>query len=71
MLFRSGVTQLNFLVFMLASVAARGLRFFMVAGLLYWFGPPIKDFIERYLGILFTIFVILLFGGFVLVRYVF
>ena len=67
----SGVTQLNFLVFMLASVAARGLRFFMVAGLLYWFGPPIKDFIERYLGILFTIFVILLFGGFVLVRYVF
>jgi membrane protein YqaA with SNARE-associated domain len=67
----SGVTQLNFLVFMLASVAARGLRFFVVAGLLYWFGPPIKDFIERYLGILFTIFVILLFGGFVLVRYVF
>jgi membrane protein YqaA with SNARE-associated domain len=67
----SGATQLNFLVFMLASVAARGLRFFVVAALLYWFGPPIKDFIERYLGILFTIFVILLFGGFVLVRYVF
>jgi membrane protein YqaA with SNARE-associated domain len=67
----SGVTQLNFLVFMLASVAARGLRFFVVAALLYWFGPPIKDFIERYLGILFTIFVVLLFGGFVLVRYVF
>jgi membrane protein YqaA with SNARE-associated domain len=67
----SGVTQLNFLVFMLASVAARGLRFFVVAGLLYWFGPPIKDFIERYLGTLFTIFVVLLFGGFVLVRYVF
>ncbi|HSD93174.1 MAG TPA: YqaA family protein [Methyloceanibacter sp.] len=67
----SGVTQLNFLVFMLASVAARGLRFFVVAALLYWFGPPIKDFIERYLGTLFTIFVVLLFGGFVLVRYVF
>lgn len=67
----SGVTQLNFLVFMVASIAARGLRFFVVAALLYWFGPPIKDFIERYLGILFTIFVVLLFGGFVLVRYVF
>ncbi|MGH6737107.1 MAG: YqaA family protein [Methyloceanibacter sp.] len=66
----SGVTQLNFLVFMLASVAARGLRFFVVAGLLYWFGPPIKDFIEKYLGILFTLFVVLLVGGFVLVRYV-
>ena len=67
----SGVTQLNFIVFMVASVLSRGLRFFVVAGLLYWFGPPIKDFIERYLGVLFTIFVILLFGGFVLVRYVF
>jgi membrane protein YqaA with SNARE-associated domain len=67
----SGVTQLNFLVFMLASIAARGLRFFVVAALLYWFGPPIKDFIERYLGILFTIFVVLLFGGFFLVRFLF
>jgi membrane protein YqaA with SNARE-associated domain len=67
----SGATQLNFLVFMLASVAARGLRFFVVAALLYWFGPPIKDFIERRLGLLFTIFVVLLFGGFVLVKYVF
>ena len=42
--------------------------FFVVAGLLYWFGPPIKDFIERRLGLLFTVFVVLLFGGFVLVR---
>jgi membrane protein YqaA with SNARE-associated domain len=67
----SGVTQLNFLVFMLASIASRGLRFFVVAALLYWFGPPIKVFIEKYLGLLFTLFVVLLFGGFVLVRFVF
>ncbi|MEZ5874738.1 MAG: YqaA family protein [Hyphomicrobiales bacterium] len=67
----SGVTHLNFFVFMLASIAARGLRFFVVSGLLYWFGPPIKDFIEKYLGILFTLFVILLIGGFVLIKYVF
>lgn len=65
----SGATQLNFFVFMLASVAARGLRFFVVAGLLYWFGPPIKDFIERRLGLLFTIFVILLLGGFAVVKF--
>lgn len=65
----SGVTQLNFLIFMVASVAARGLRFFVVAGLLYWFGPPIKDFIERYLGILSVVFVVLLIGGFVVARY--
>ncbi len=66
----SGVTQLNFLVFMPASVAARGLRFFIVAGLLYWFGPPIKDFIDKYLGILSILFVVLLIGGFVLIKYV-
>ncbi len=66
----SGVTQLNFLVFMLASVAARGLRFFVVAGLLYWFGPPIKKFIEDYLGVLSILFVVLLIGGFVLIKYV-
>ena len=67
----SGATQLNFFIFMLASVAARGLRFFVVAGLLYWFGPPMKDFIERRLGLLFTIFVILLLGGFALVKFAF
>ncbi len=66
----SGVTQLNFFVFMLASVAARGLRFFVVCGLLYWFGPPIKNFIDKYLGILSIVFVVLLIGGFVLINYV-
>lgn len=66
----SGVTQLNFFVFMVASVLARGLRFFVVAGLLYWFGPPIKKFIDDYLGILSVVFVVLLIGGFVLIKYV-
>jgi membrane protein YqaA with SNARE-associated domain len=66
----SGVTQLNFFVFMLASIAARGLRFFIVAGLLYWFGPPIRSFIDKYFGILSIVFVVLLIGGFVLIKYV-
>jgi len=66
----SGVTQLNFFVFMVASLLARGLRFFAVAALLYWFGPPIKTFIEKYFGILTVVFVVLLIGGFVLIRYV-
>ena len=65
----SGATQLNFLVFLLASVAARGLRFFLVRALLYWFGPPIKDFIEKRLGLVTTVFLILLIGGFVAVKY--
>lgn len=65
----SGVTQLNFLVFVLASIASRGLRFYLVSALLYWFGPPIRDFIEQRLGLVTTVFFVLLFGGFVAVRY--
>jgi membrane protein YqaA with SNARE-associated domain len=65
----SGATGLNIWVFMVASVIARGLRFFVVAWLLWRFGAPIRDFIERRLGILFTLFVVLLIGGFVAIRY--
>lgn len=65
----SGVTHLSFPVFMLASIIARGLRFFIVAGLLWKFGAPIRDFIEKRLGLMFTLFVILLIGGFYLVKY--
>jgi membrane protein YqaA with SNARE-associated domain len=66
----SGATGLSMPVFMVASVAARGLRFFIVSALLYWFGPPIRAFIERYLGLLAIVFVVLLLGGFALVKYV-
>jgi membrane protein YqaA with SNARE-associated domain len=66
----SGATGLSMPVFMVASVAARGLRFFVVSALLYWFGPPIRAFIERYLGLLAILFVVLLLGGFALVKYV-
>ncbi len=65
----SGVTQLNFTVFMLASVVARGLRFFIVAALLWKFGEPIRDFIEKRLGLVFTIFMVLLLAGFYVVKY--
>jgi len=67
----SGVTQLDLLVFTIASVVARGMRFFAVAGLLWWFGPPIRRFIEKYLGLLTFAFFALLIGGFVALRYVF
>jgi membrane protein YqaA with SNARE-associated domain len=66
----SGVTGLAMPVFFLASVLARGIRFFVVAGLLWLFGEPIREFIERYLGWLFMLFVVLLVGGFVVVKYI-
>ncbi|NVK34668.1 MAG: DedA family protein [Rhodobacteraceae bacterium] len=66
----SGVAGLPLPVFILASLLSRGIRFFFVAGLLYFFGPPIRVFIEKRLGLVFTIFMVLLVGGFYLVKFV-
>jgi hypothetical protein len=53
-------------VFIVASLdRPRALRFFIVAALLWRFGAPIRDFIERRLGLMFTLFMVLLIGGFV------
>ena len=65
----SGATGLSLPIFVVASLLARGLRFFIVAALLWRFGAPIRDFIERRLALMFTLFVALLIGGFVAVRY--
>jgi membrane protein YqaA with SNARE-associated domain len=65
----SGWTGMAFDTFIATSVLARGLRFFIVAALLWKFGAPIRDFIERWLGLMFTAFVIMLVGGFILVKY--
>jgi len=65
----SGVTQLHLGVFVVSSIIARALRFFIVAALLRKFGAPVRDFIERRLGLVFTLFCIALVGGFMLVKY--
>ena len=65
----SGVAKFDLGVFILASIATRGARFFLVAALLWRFGPPIRGFIERNLTWLTTSFVVLIAGGFVAARY--
>jgi len=65
----SGATALNLPIFLIASILARGVRFFVVAALLWKFGEEIRHFIERRLGLMFTLFLILLLGGFFLVKY--
>ncbi|CUH77115.1 YqaA family protein [Tropicibacter naphthalenivorans] len=65
----SGWTAMPLGTFIVTSIVARALRFFLVAGLLRAFGAPIRDFIDRYLGLVFTAFVALLLGGFLLVKY--
>ncbi|WP_147104488.1 YqaA family protein [Tateyamaria sp. syn59] len=63
----SGWTSMPLATFVATSILARALRFFLVAGLLWHFGAPIRDFIERRLGLMFTLFIIILIGGFLAV----
>lgn len=65
----SGWTGLPLATFIVSSIVARGLRFFIVAGLLWKFGAPIRDFIERRLGLMFVLFIVILLGGFYIVRF--
>ncbi|MDE2815738.1 MAG: DedA family protein [Chloroflexota bacterium] len=64
----AGMFRLHFGRFMLASLLGRGARFFAVGLLIALFGEPIKDFIDQYLDILFIVFMVLLVGGFFVIR---
>lgn len=59
----------DFGIFILASVISRGLRFFLVAALIWKFGAPIKKFIDKYFNLCALAFTVLLIGGFVLIKY--
>ena len=65
----SGVVHLNLWVFGIASIIARGLRFYLVAWLLAKYGQSMKVFIEKNLGILSIVFLLLLLGGFALIKF--
>lgn len=66
----SGFIEMNLVTFTLAAIAGRGFIFMTVGILFRLFGAPIKAFIDRYLGMLTTAFVLLLVGGFVVASYV-
>ena len=66
----AGVFSINFPIFVLASILSRGLRFFLVAGLIYRFGEPVSRFIDRYFNLLTWVFGALLILGFVVVKLV-
>ncbi len=65
----AGVFNVAFWPFVLASVLGRGLRFFGVATLLYFFGPKMKEFIEKYFDVLSVFALVLIALGFVAVKY--
>ena len=64
----SGWTGMPLGTFIATSLLARGLRFFIVTALLWKFGTPIRNFIERRLGLVFVAFVLTLLGGFALMK---
>ena len=65
----SGLFSLNLPLFISVAFIARGLRFFLVAGLLKLFGNFIKNLIDRYFNIIATLFFLLLIGSFILIKY--
>ena len=67
----SGFTHLSLIQFTIVSIIGRGLRFFLVAGLIYKVGEPIREFVEKRLALMFTLAMLLLVGGFVLVKFIF
>ncbi|RTL60488.1 MAG: DedA family protein [Hyphomicrobiales bacterium] len=66
----AGAFHMPLLPFVAASIVTRAMRFYLVAALLYFFGEPIRQFIETRLTLVTTAFVVLLVGGFVAARYV-
>jgi membrane protein YqaA with SNARE-associated domain len=67
----SGVFNFDFKMFVIASIIGRSTRFFVVAALIWKFGPSIRNFIDKYFNLLSYLFIILLVLGFLLVKYVF
>jgi membrane protein YqaA with SNARE-associated domain len=65
----AGMFKINFGIFMLASLVSRSSRFFLVGTLIYWFGPQIRRFIDRYFNMLAVAFTVLLVASFVLIKY--
>jgi membrane protein YqaA with SNARE-associated domain len=55
----------------LASLIGRSLRFFLVATFFYFLGPQIKVYIDKYFDIFAIAFMVLLIGGFIVVRFLF
>jgi len=65
----AGVFHVNLLYLMVASALGRSSRFFIEAGLIYFFGERIRSFIDKYFNLLLTVFFILIVLGVVIVKF--
>jgi len=62
------VATLDLQTFVIASIVARGMRFYMLALLLDRYGAPMRDFIERRLGLVTLGLVAFVVGGFFVIK---
>ena len=67
----SGFAGYNFAMFVVLSAITRGARFGIVAGLIYWFGEPIREFIEKRLELVMLAALGTIIAGFLLAHYAF
>ncbi len=67
----AGAFRINFPVFVLASLVSRAMRFYLVAGLIYFFGPKVRYFLENYFNLFTIVFILLLLGGYVILKWFF
>ena len=64
----SGTFNINFTMFVIASITSRSARFFLLAILIRIFGERIRFFIEKYFNLLAILFTVLLIGGFAIIK---
>ncbi len=67
----AGSTAMPLYILIAAAIIARSARFFLVAVLLRYFGPPMKEWIDKNFALATTVLGILFVGGFVSVKYLF
>jgi membrane protein YqaA with SNARE-associated domain len=65
----AGAFDVSVVLMIIASIISRGARFFLVAWMIWKWGEPIKEFIDKYFNWLAVAFTMLLIGGFVLIKY--
>ena len=66
----SGAFKINVISFIAIALVSRGLRFYLVATLLKFFGNYIKEYIDKYFNLFTFVFFILLIGGFIFFKYI-
>jgi membrane protein YqaA with SNARE-associated domain len=67
----AGVFELQFVIFVIASMISRGLRFFLIAWIVGRYGSAARTYIDENFNRLTIVFTVLLVGGFVVVRLLF